>query len=465
LQITNDVTVTAGTFDISNQDIEIGGDWINASSTADPLIEGTRNVTFDGTASQSISNTGSANAMVFSNIVVNNTSTLIPQITLNTTLQALNGLTLTAGKVNLNSNTFTLGTSAATPGTLLRTSDYVYGGTFSRWFPTALFAIGNVAGLFPMGTSQNDYRPLWVGYSSNLTTGGIISVQHNPTYPSTYVAATHNDASWGNTLQGVSNSIWVVTTSTLAFTGSTGIIRFGGTGFGTNTLADLNASLLASVIGTHGAATNVNTTYEVNRTALSTANLANSWRIGTRNVLASPLPITLLNFTSEIKEDKVVLNWRTASEKNSDFITLERAADGIHFVEIDRKKAQGNSNSIVDYQSLDISPEPELNYYRLKLIDKDGSYVFSKILVERLDPSRSSLLIFPNPTRGKVEFDIPNQQEIISVSVYNALGEMLRTYPGSLTGIDLSKEADGVYFLQFNYLGKNVVKRIILSHR
>jgi len=403
VQVTNSINIQNGTFDISALDVNIGGNWTNSSAVADPLIQGTRRVTFNGTAPQSISNTGSANGMVFANIITNNTSTVIPQITLNTTLQAQTGLTLTAGKVNLNSNTFTLGTSAATPGTLLRTADYVYGGTFTRWFPTALFAIGNAAGLFPMGTSQNDYRPLWVGYSSNLTTGGVISVQHSPTYPSTYVASTHNDASWGNTLQGVSNSIWVVTTSTLAFAGSTGIIRYGGTGFGTNALADLNASLLASVIGSHGAATNVNTTYEVNRTALSTANLANSWRIGTRNVTASPLPITLLNFTSELREGKVLLNWKTASEKNSDFIALERSSDGINFVEIDRKKAQGSSSSIVVYQSLDNKPEPEINYYRLKLVDKDGSYMYSKILAERLDLPISHLMVFPNPTSGKLQ--------------------------------------------------------------
>ncbi len=463
LQITNDLTVTAGVFDISNQDIEIGGDWINASATADPLIEGTRRVTFDGMASQSISNTGSANGMVFSNIIVNNTSTVIPQVTLNTTLQAQNGLTLTAGKVNLNSNTFTLGTSAAAPGTLLRTADFVYGGTFTRWFPTALFAIGNAAGLFPMGTSQDDYRPLWVGYSSNLTTGGMISVLHNPTYPSTYVSATHADASWGSTLEGVSNSIWVVTSSALAFNGSTGIIRFGGTGFGNNNLTDMNASLLASVVGTHGAATNVNTTYEVNRTALSTAELVNSWRIGTRNVLSAPLPITLLEFTSQLREGNVALNWKTASEKNSDFIALERSVDGIRFEEIDRKKAQGSSNSLVEYQSIDNKPAPELNYYRLKLADKDGSCTYSKILAERVDFSLSEPLVFPNPTSGNIEIDGPNLTDIVAVSIYNALGEVIRAYSGYPTNIDLSKEPNGAYFVQFTYLDKRLVKKVILS--
>lgn len=276
VQVTNDLTIQDGTLDLSSLDLLVGGDWTNASAVADPLIQGTRRVTLNGTQAQTVTNTGSSNAMVFYNMEINNSFGTIPQITLSNTLNTTNGFTLSQGVVNLNSNTLTLGTSAAAAGTLGRTAGWLYGGTFTRWFNTPSIAIGNIAGLFPMGTDQGDYRPLWVAYSANLTTGGQVHVQHNPTYPATYVIASHNDASWGNLLEGVSNSVWNVSSTTLAFNGNTGQIRFGGTGFGTNALTDLNASLLASVVGAHAAATNVNTTYEANRTTLSTANLTNA---------------------------------------------------------------------------------------------------------------------------------------------------------------------------------------------
>ncbi len=462
LQITNDITIQNGTFDASFLDIEVGGDWSNASAVADPLIEGTgaRRITFEGTATQTISNTGAANGMVFNNIVVNNTSTVIPQIVLSTNMRAGAGLTLTAGKVNLNTNTFTLGTSAATPGTLLRTADYFYGGTFTRWFATPTVAIGSNSGLLPLGTAQGDYRPFWVGYTTTLTSGGVISAVHTATYPATFIAASHNDASWGNTLQGVSNSVWAISSSTLAFNGSTGLIRYGGTGYGSNALADLNASFIASVLGTHAAATNVNTTYEVNRTGLN--NISFSWRIGTRNITSSPLPITLLNFTSQLREGKVVLSWKTASEKNSDFIALERSTDGEQFEELDRKKALENSNSIVEYHSIDQDPA-ELNYYRLKLVDKDGSYTYSKTLAVRIDKPQSEFVLYPNPTSGNLTLDVPDSDALISVSVYNSLGELIKTYSGSQNTIDLSREENGTYFVRLNYADKSVVKKIVLS--
>ncbi|HQQ93118.1 MAG TPA: hypothetical protein PLQ93_01080 [Bacteroidia bacterium] len=132
LQISNDITIQDGTLDISFLDTEVGGDWTNASAVSDPLIEGTRKVTFDGNIAQSVSNSGSANSMIFYNIEINNSFGTIPQITFSNNITATNGFTLTSGNVNLNSTTLTLGTSAAAPGTLLRTSGFLYGGTFSR---------------------------------------------------------------------------------------------------------------------------------------------------------------------------------------------------------------------------------------------------------------------------------------------------------------------------------------------
>ncbi|HQQ93117.1 MAG TPA: T9SS type A sorting domain-containing protein [Bacteroidia bacterium] len=314
-----------------------------------------------------------------------------------------------------------------------------------------------------MGTSVGDYRPLWVAYSANLTTGGIINVVHSPTYPATYVAASHVDASWGNTLQGVSNSLWTVSTSTLAFNGATGIIRFGGTGFGTNALTDLDASLLASVIGTHGAATNVNTTYEVNRTALTTANIANAWRIGTRNVTASPLPIVLRQFAAEPADDHVGLSWETASELNSDHFTLERSSDGRAFVFVQKVSASGNSSSIRRYAFEDHDALEGLNYYRLKLFDKDGSdQSFPLVFADLRRTPLNEVQLFPNPSTGYVDVKGWKAGSTDQVVVMDESGRLVKTslYSGRL---DLSDLIPGVYTVKLISGAQTRVQKLVIS--
>lgn len=466
LQISNDLTVVNGVLDISNQGTFIGGDWTNQSAVTDPLVQGTNSVTFNGSAAQVFANSGSANGAVFYNVLFNNTFATTPQITLNNNLTATNGLTLTAGKVNLNSNTLTLGLSGAAPGTPLRSADFLYGGTFTRWFGTTAIAIANVAGLFPMGTSAGDYRPLWVGYSSNLTTAGVISVVHSPTYPATYVAASHTDASWGNTLQGVSNSLWTISTSTLAFNGSTGIVRYGGTGFGVNTLTDLDASLLASVIGTHGAATNVNTTYEVNRTALSTANIANSWRIGTRNTFASPLPISLLEFKAIADEDDVDLIWSTASEKNNSHFDIEHSLNGLDFTEIDSIPAAGNSNMLKNYFTEDHAPAKSINYYRLKQTDFDGKISRSHVVAVQFNGKPFTYQVYPNPAKGVFTFKTNAlENEIQSLEITNALGQNVYFKNGFTSDLDLSDKADGIYYLRIKTADKTFTEKLVVKNK
>jgi hypothetical protein len=151
------------------------------------------------------------------------------------------------------------------------------------------------------------------------------------------------------------------------------MLRYGGTGFGTNTLTDLNASLAASVLGTHGAATNAATTYEVNRTALTTANVANAWRIGTKNKTVSPLPVSLIDLKAAFVDDHVNIDWSTATEKECDHFEIERSADGISFLFLQTVSCYGTSSTRHDYHLEDVSPLQTTNYYRLKQVDGAGS--------------------------------------------------------------------------------------------
>lgn len=418
------------------------------------------NYEYNGTAGQ-ITGTG-LSQNIPNSVTVNLSGVNTLTLTANTSISG--SLTLTSGVVDLNTRTLTLGTGATSVGVISRSAGFLFNGTFRRWFTTTAITIADDKGLFPMGTSAGDYRPLWVAYSSNLTTAGLISLVHSPTYPATFVGASHNDASWGNTLQGVSNSIWTISTSTLAFNGSTGMVRFGGTGFGSNTLTDLDASLLASVIGTHGAATNVNTTIEVNRTALTTANIANGWRIGTRNTTASPLPITLLDFTAEPQDDHVLLNWITLSEKDSHHFTVEKSFDGVNFDAVKSLPAAGNSSVKRSYSTLDHSANKEISYYRLKQTDFDGTDNYYKIIAVPFNTKTSDLNVYPNPTKSGL-LNLSNLNAgLSSVELINALGQQVYYSAEGVSSIDLTGLPAGVYYLRATSVGTSFNKKIVIEN-
>ncbi len=315
------------------------------------------------------------------NLTLNNTYSTYPQFTMSADINAVNALTLTSGIVNMNGYRFTLGSTSGFSGTLSRSSGHFYSGTFRRYFTSgSSITIGNIAGLFPLGTSYYSpgstafYRPFWLGATSITTSTNLyMDVAHTFTLPPTYTAVSHSDATWsgGTTLQGVSNSYW---TSSRTFNTTARSIRFGGEGYGTPTLTDINGGQASSsAVGTHSAATNSAVAVEANRTLSSSASIDNSWYIGTKNKTQSPLPVELKNFSVTCNNNIASISWTTATETNNDFFTLERSTDGILFEEVHRVQGYGNTVTQQNYNFVEeLNAQDQKYYYRLKQTDYDG---------------------------------------------------------------------------------------------
>lgn len=111
------------------------------------------------------------------------------------------------------------------------------------------------------------------------------------------------------------------------------------------------------------------------------------------------LPVSLLSFTARRSEENVVLEWKTASEKNNDHFTVERAADNHSFEPIGQLNGAGNSVVVRSYSLTDTHAPAGNLYYRLKQVDKDGSTSYSETLVIRDAAERADmqLSVFPNP--------------------------------------------------------------------
>ncbi len=98
---------------------------------------------------------------------------------------------------------------------------------------------------------------------------------------------------------------------------------------------------------------------------------------------SSSLPINLLSFKAKKMKDKVELSWKTSSEINNNYFTIEKSIDGYMYQEIGRVSGAGNSSQILNYSFFDDNPFRGVTYYRLSQTDYNGeSETFPVVAIE-----------------------------------------------------------------------------------
>ena len=126
---------------------------------------------------------------------------------------------------------------------------------------------------------------------------------------------------------------------------------------------------------------------------------------GSGSGLTNPLPVTLVDFEAVANGDVVRVNWSTLHEFNNNYFVVERSADGKTFEEIERIEGAGNSYDRLDYSIIDHNPLLHYSYYRLKQVDYDGAFSYSKLeAVYFGDEEIADYVIFPNPTNSENVF-------------------------------------------------------------
>ena len=110
------------------------------------------------------------------------------------------------------------------------------------------------------------------------------------------------------------------------------------------------------------------------------------------------LPVSLLSFTAEATPANLVkLAWSTAAELNAGHFGIERSTDARIFGEIAKVAAKGDSYEIRSYIHTDETPLRGRSYYRLRQVDMDGSYTYSKVVSVRTTGTDAP---YPNPAKG-----------------------------------------------------------------
>ena len=112
------------------------------------------------------------------------------------------------------------------------------------------------------------------------------------------------------------------------------------------------------------------------------------------------LPVTILSFDAKyVAANNVKVSWSTTDEVNASYFVVERSSNGSDFTEVAQVNASESANPIHNYYINDQLYNVNSNtvYYRLRIVDKDGKYNYSKIIPVKLDQPENSISVYPNP--------------------------------------------------------------------
>lgn len=138
------------------------------------------------------------------------------------------------------------------------------------------------------------------------------------------------------------------------------------------------------------------------------------------------LPVTLSSFKSFRDPNTVKLIWITTSESNSDYFEVLKSTDGKTFSAIGVVKAAGNSSKILTYSFKDVNPATSTNYYKLDMIDLDGTGKKSIIVSSNFDIDKADFNVFANANNGTLSLNIYSDKVKPAIfEVFNLSGSKL----------------------------------------
>lgn len=164
---------------------------------------------------------------------------------------------------------------------------------------------------------------------------------------------------------------------------------------------------------------------------------------------SKPMPVTLVSFNATGENNTAILVWSTSWESNSEGFEIQRSQDAIHWVTIGNVAAQGESSTLSAYTFNDMEPMGGSNYYRLRMVDQDRSFSFSRIVVVDFGQIRS--VVSPNPASQRINLTGAGREKVRQVRLTSQTGN--EYFKGSMPkdGISLDRIQTGVYLLRVEY--------------
>ncbi len=238
---------------------------------------------------------------------------------------------------------------------------------------------------------------------------------------------------------------WVSVAGTSAVTISVSISDFSATG-GFNA-ADMRlvgwnttTNQWDNLSGSTGAASNLENTIVTG----NVTNMSLYSAIGIGGVTL-PLPVKLISFTAARESATSSLAWSTTEETNASHFEIQRSSNAKDWTAIGTRAAAGESKAILHYAFTDASPASGMNYYRLRMVDNDATFAYSRIESVRFDKTQQ-VTIYPNPASKTLFL---KETDVKEISILTANGNLIyKSGKVSEEGVDMSSFSNGTYIVK-----------------
>jgi len=147
--------------------------------------------------------------------------------------------------------------------------------------------------------------------------------------------------------------------------------------------------------------------YGIQRSDLGTARASASGTIRFDNIILNgtvfnPMPVKLISFQGNFDQNKILLKWQTAWEEQNVGFEIQQSADAVNFENAGFVKGNSTIKSSSNYEfSYPASFSDKIYYFRLKQLDIDGHFEYSRIIsIKSSDIRKQGSYIYPNPNRG-----------------------------------------------------------------
>ncbi|WP_221392579.1 malectin domain-containing carbohydrate-binding protein [Dyadobacter sp. NIV53] len=184
---------------------------------------------------------------------------------------------------------------------------------------------------------------------------------------------------------------------------------------------------------------NINFVPSVNRVAIAALEIF--------RLAENPLPVTLIDFTAKKEGQTALLNWSTASETNSKLFEVQRSVNGTNWNVLGEVAAQGESATDFHYSFPDTKPLNGENLYRLKMVDHDESFAYSRIVNLSFENilSSSEETIYPNPVADILTLKVDDWSKVGQVQLYSLTGKLVYQSQQPIADIDVKQLPAGLY--------------------
>jgi SdrD B-like domain/Secretion system C-terminal sorting domain len=183
------------------------------------------------------------------------------------------------------------------------------------------------------------------------------------------------------------------------------------------------------------------------------------------------LPVRLYSFQAYIVNSKVELKWMSDYEKDAAHFAIEKSTDGRTFQQIGIVMAANSNDVNSSYQFSDnVNSEKGIFYYRLKMVDINGSFEYSEVKIIRTKSNRQngiSIQAYPNPVVSQLRVTIPqtwsNKKVTYQLIAANGLivKAIQRTNSSQTELIDMNNFANGTYIVRVSCENESTQQLIV----